>query len=167
MADRYLKRRWSSAISTKSFSAHCGVTPFAIASYQLLHTIASRTKLRNKHRSTTLPTTLRHFILYIIFVCTKEQMIRIYTDRVVAFVKNVHRFIVLSKGKLIANPVWRGVFTLKPELTIKSRLTAPSFSEPFPAIIGLFFVYFIPESFNIRGIHGYRLQNLGGFVNSR
>jgi len=55
----------------------------------------------------------------------------------------------------------------EPELAIECKLTTPSFTKPFPALIGSFSVYFRPKSFNIRGIHRYRLLNLGGFVNSQ
>lgn len=151
------KRRFAPNISPKSMATLIGITPLAVTSYNLLHSMATRAFFRYKFWSAATPTPLAHFIFNIILISPKKKMIRVYANRIVALMQNMERFIKFPVFKLVTDPMRRSIFAFQPELSILLSFPASSFAEPSPTFIGSFFVYFSPEAFNIRGVHRHSI----------
>lgn len=125
---------------------------------QLLHSITARAKTRDKLRSTTLPATLSHLVLNIVFVCTEKKMPRVNTNRIIAAMQNMKSLVKFSIRKFITNTMRGSIFTFQPELAVKFRLTTASLTKPLPTFVRCSSVYLTPKSFNVRGVHRHRIS---------
>lgn len=155
MADRY----WLN----QTPAVEVAVAGFAVTPNNPAYNFASSTLSRYKRWMTALPSTLRHLISNIIFVSAKKQVSRVYADRVIAFVQHVQSFIKFTVLKFVTNTVRGSVLTIKPKLTVKTRLATSSFTKPLPAFMLSPLINLRPVSSFVGLFHRYSIaQNLGG-----
>lgn len=91
--------------------------------------------LTNFLGSPTLPAPFANLVSDIVVVRTKEQMIRVYTDRIVTLMKNVHT----SWNRSVMQPVTKTMHShgsvIDAYLPVAIRFATPSFAKPVPAIV--------------------------------
>lgn len=146
MAARFwLKGKFISSFSMEFLSSKKSYIATMAKSFNYLsYFFTSWTNMWGKFRSTTFPSTFSHFIFNIIKVSSNKKVGRVYTNRIVTFMKNIHAFWNRAISKLPTKSMNFNRFIFNTKLTVFAGFSTCRFSLPYPTIIGLF--NFSPES---------------------
>lgn len=160
MANRY----WLKSGSPTTF-VFTAVAYMAYAFYYTSNLPTLRTFSRDKASwSSSSPATLRHLIPDIIFISTKEQMLRIYANRVVAVMQNVKGFIEVAVSKFVTIAMNSMSPIVNTKLAIASTLTTSGFPLPLPTLFRATFLDVSPKPVFCSAVQGVTMSNKVGIV---
>lgn len=152
-----LNRRRAFIVAAKFLTTNSNVAMPTIPLNQFSHSLTSRAFFKRKSRPPTTPSAFSHFVSDIILISTEKQVLRVHAGWIITVMQNVQRLLKVTISKLITDTMCCGSLAFKPKLAIQLRLATASFTEPFPAFVGSFFVNLSPKAFNIRGVHRHRI----------
>jgi hypothetical protein len=158
------KRRWTSTSSPQYLPPNGGVATRAVAPLELSFPTTPGAHPGSELGASALPATLRHLVSDVVSVRPNKEVVRVYADRVVAFVQNVQRLWDRAIGEFVTDSMWRGALAVEPELPVGGRFAASGLAKPRPTFVGGPSMDLRPESIDVCLLHAPNVPNPRGGI---